>query len=112
MDVYKPSVLPVMTTFEAPIALATSKQTNPIGPVEREEINKMATIDAVLNIWQTNTIYVTYTNQWPVIVNMFWSLRKVIIILCAEPILFIFTFIGNKQLFHQVLLNTSVLIYE
>lgn len=25
--------LPVMTTFEAPMALATSKQTNPIGPV-------------------------------------------------------------------------------
>lgn len=32
---YKLCVLPVMTTFDAPIALATSKQTNPIGPVQK-----------------------------------------------------------------------------
>lgn len=33
-------VLPVIRTFEAPMALATSKQTNPIGPVERDGGNK------------------------------------------------------------------------
>lgn len=34
-----------MMTCEAPIALATSKQTNPIGPVEREEINNMSVVE-------------------------------------------------------------------
>lgn len=50
MDVYKVCQLPVMTTCEAPIALATSKETNPIGPVEREEMNSMPTVETVLNI--------------------------------------------------------------
>lgn len=31
-----------MTTFEAPIALATSKQTNPIGPGKRGEIKSVS----------------------------------------------------------------------
>lgn len=38
--VFKNCILPVMTTCEAPIALATIKQTNPIGPVERQENNR------------------------------------------------------------------------
>lgn len=33
-------VLPVIRTFEAPMALATSKQTNPIGPVKKDGENK------------------------------------------------------------------------
>lgn len=43
-------VLPVMMTFEAPIALATSKQTNPIGPGERGKIKSMS-IAEIHHVW-------------------------------------------------------------
>lgn len=33
-------VLPVMITLDAPMALATSKQTNPIGPVDTDTERK------------------------------------------------------------------------
>lgn len=39
-------------TCEAPIALATSKQTNPIGPVEREEINHMSVVELSFEAWK------------------------------------------------------------